>query len=129
MRRGVMHPIVRCLFIAAGVALVGCQKWTPVENPRPILEEQIQVDASDRDYFRFRTGSAPTVMGQVAAVVEDSVRVLTGSESETSVALDDRTLVELMGTDWVSTGLGLAAIVSFPVAMYLILGSTLKWEY
>jgi len=123
MRRGVMQLVVRCLFIAACVALVGCQKWTPVENPRPVLEEQVEVDASDRDFFRFRRGSAPTVMGQVAAVEADSVQVLTGSESGTSIPLDDRTLVERMGTDWVSTGLGLFAIVAIPVSLYLFLDS------
>jgi hypothetical protein len=59
----------------------------------------------------------------LAAVVEDSVQVLTGSESETSVALDHRTPVERMGTDWVGTGLGLFAIVAFPVSLYLFLDS------
>ena len=51
MRRGVMHPIVRCLFIAAGLALVGCQKWTPVENPRPVLQEQVDVIVPGDDHF------------------------------------------------------------------------------
>lgn len=121
MRR--LRPFVRCLFIAAGMVLIGCQKWTPVENPRPVLEEQVAVDASERSYFRFRSGSSPTVMGQVAAVDEDSVWVGAGPDSGTAVRLDDQTLVELMGTDWVSTGLGvlgIAALVGMVVGFFYI---------
>ena len=110
MSRGAMNSIVRYLFITTGVVLFGCQKWTPVENPRPVLDQQVAIDSTERAYFRFRSGSSPTVTGQVAAVNEDSVRLLTTSESETSVPLDDRTLVELMGTDWVSTGLGVLGL-------------------
>ena len=106
--------VSRCLFIAVGVGISGCQKWTPVENPRPVLEEQVAVEESERSYFRFRTGSSPTITGQVAAVDEDSVWVGAGPDSGAAVRLDDQTLVEVMGTDWVSTGfgvLGIAALV------------------
>ena len=104
MRR--LRPVVRCLFIAVGVVISGCQKWTPVENPRPVLEEQVAVEESERSYFRFRTGSSPTITGQVAAVDEDSVWLGAGRDSGAAVRLDDQTLVEVMGIDRVSTGLG-----------------------
>ena len=108
------RPMTRCLCMAAVAALLGCQKWTPVENPRPVLVGQVALDSSERGYFGFRTGSSPTVTGRVAAIDADSVWLTTGSESTSPVLLDDRTLVELRETDWVSTGLGvlgLAALV------------------
>ena len=104
--------------MVAVAALFGCQKWTTVENPRPVLEGQIALDSSERGYFRFRTGSSPTVMGQVAAIDADSVWLTAGSESTSSVPLDDQTLVELREIDWVSTGfgfLGFAALAGLMV--------------
>jgi hypothetical protein len=127
--RETLRPaVLPVLIIATCVVLVGCQKWTPIENPRPVLEEQVAVEQSERSYFRFHTGTSPTVMGQVAAIDEDSVWLGDGPDSGAAVPLDDQTVVELMGTDWVSTGFGVLGIAALAgVFVYAISDACCTW--